>query len=527
MSKLIDELDQASLRNDVPAFRPGDSVKVHVKVVEGNRSRIQVFAGVVISRAGDGVREAFTVRKVSFGVGVERTFPVHSPIIDKIEVDRRGDVRRAKLYYLRGLRGKAAKIKEKRDAELSRRGPSGDRRSRDALPGDRAMPAAGWTPHRLEPCQRLTFGQHVGRLRQGTAGGRHRRGHRGVAAARLRRTDVPDPVISMENTLQVARPGRGREAQQRQARPGRGLQGPGRLAHRPASRRARAGRQGVPVRRRAARHQHRAPDQAGGRRCPATSVVCCDQQGRITVNGQPLDETSYLYTDRDGVPAAPSTIRFDVVVPAGRIFVLGDNRERSRDSRCHLNDVQAGGLKGENAFVSEDLVVGRAIAVVWPFDRTAPACPSRIPLRLSRRARSRRRAARDPRRTRGQLLTTPRDSRHRRPRAEAGVAAARSRRQALSLRQGAADRRGRRDHRVVAAAGLRRPDVHHPVAVDGEHPADRRPGRGAEDHRLPPRRRRGVQDPGRLAVDEPVADPGRSTGCWSSSGCRPRARRVT
>jgi large subunit ribosomal protein L19 len=116
MSKLINELDQASLRSDIPSFRPGDSVKVHVKVVEGNRSRIQVFAGVVISRAGDGVRESFTVRKVSFGVGVERTFPVHSPIIDRIEVDRRGDVRRAKLYYLRGLRGKAAKIKEKRDA---------------------------------------------------------------------------------------------------------------------------------------------------------------------------------------------------------------------------------------------------------------------------------------------------------------------------------------------------------------------------------------------------------------------------
>jgi large subunit ribosomal protein L19 len=116
MSKLINEFDQASLRGDVPAFRAGDTVKVHVKVVEGNRSRIQVFAGVVIARAGDGVRESFTVRKVSFGVGVERTFPVHSPIIDRIEVDRRGDVRRAKLYYLRGLRGKAAKIKEKRDA---------------------------------------------------------------------------------------------------------------------------------------------------------------------------------------------------------------------------------------------------------------------------------------------------------------------------------------------------------------------------------------------------------------------------
>ena len=115
MTNVIDTLAAATKRDDVPDFRACDTLKVHVKVVEGNRSRVQVFAGVVISRAGDGVREAFTVRKVSFGVGVERTFPMHSPIIDHIEVDRRGDVRRAKLYYLRGLRGKAAKIKEKRD----------------------------------------------------------------------------------------------------------------------------------------------------------------------------------------------------------------------------------------------------------------------------------------------------------------------------------------------------------------------------------------------------------------------------
>jgi large subunit ribosomal protein L19 len=112
----LDTIDAASLRDDVPDFRPGDTLKVHVKVVEGNRSRIQVFQGVVIRRAGGGVRETFTVRKISFGVGVERTFPVHSPIIDKIEVLTRGDVRRAKLYYLRSLRGKAAKIREKRDA---------------------------------------------------------------------------------------------------------------------------------------------------------------------------------------------------------------------------------------------------------------------------------------------------------------------------------------------------------------------------------------------------------------------------
>lgn len=111
---ILDDLDSASLRSDVPDFRPGDSLKVHVRVVEGNRSRIQVFAGVVLRRQGGGVRETFTVRKISFGVGVERTFPVHSPIIEKIELVSRGDVRRAKLYYLRDLRGKAAKIKEKR-----------------------------------------------------------------------------------------------------------------------------------------------------------------------------------------------------------------------------------------------------------------------------------------------------------------------------------------------------------------------------------------------------------------------------
>ena len=111
----LDSVDAASLRTDVPEFRPGDTLKVHVRVVEGNRERVQVFQGVVIRRQGGGIRETFTVRKVSFGVGVERTFPVHTPIISKIEVVTRGDVRRAKLYYLRDLRGKKAKIKEKRD----------------------------------------------------------------------------------------------------------------------------------------------------------------------------------------------------------------------------------------------------------------------------------------------------------------------------------------------------------------------------------------------------------------------------
>jgi large subunit ribosomal protein L19 len=116
----LDSVDAASLRSDVPEFRAGDTLKVNVKVVEGNRSRIQAFQGVVIARQGGGVRETFTVRKISFGVGVERTFPVHSPQIDTIEVLTRGDVRRAKLYYLRKLRGKKAKIKEKRETTPSK-----------------------------------------------------------------------------------------------------------------------------------------------------------------------------------------------------------------------------------------------------------------------------------------------------------------------------------------------------------------------------------------------------------------------
>jgi large subunit ribosomal protein L19 len=111
-----DLVDRASLRDDVPEFAPGDTLKVHVRVVEAGRERVQVFQGVVIKRQGSGVRETFTVRKVSFGVGVERTFPVHSPILQRIEVLTRGDDRRAKLYYLRDRVGRAAKVKEKRAA---------------------------------------------------------------------------------------------------------------------------------------------------------------------------------------------------------------------------------------------------------------------------------------------------------------------------------------------------------------------------------------------------------------------------
>ena len=120
----LDELDAGSLRSDIPDFRAGDTIEVHVKVIEGSRSRVQIFKGVVIRRHGGGIGETYTVRKVSFGVGVERTFPLHSPNVDKIEVSSRGDVRRAKLYYLRDLRGKAAKIRERRNAAPAKKAPA-------------------------------------------------------------------------------------------------------------------------------------------------------------------------------------------------------------------------------------------------------------------------------------------------------------------------------------------------------------------------------------------------------------------
>jgi large subunit ribosomal protein L19 len=112
MSNILREIAQEQIRTDLPAFRPGDTLKVHIKVKEGNRERVQLFEGVVIRRRGTGISETFTVRKISYGVGVERTLPINSPKIDKIEVARRGKVRRAKLYYLRELRGKKARIKE-------------------------------------------------------------------------------------------------------------------------------------------------------------------------------------------------------------------------------------------------------------------------------------------------------------------------------------------------------------------------------------------------------------------------------
>ena len=137
-----DLVDRAHLRDDIPEFAPGDTLKVHVRVVEGNRERVQVFQGVVIRRKGSGIRETFTVRKVSFGVGVERTFPVHSPIVAKIEVVTRGDVRRAKLYYLRDRVGKAAKVKEKRRPDRSLRARPYTAAQRNGRSGERRRPRA-------------------------------------------------------------------------------------------------------------------------------------------------------------------------------------------------------------------------------------------------------------------------------------------------------------------------------------------------------------------------------------------------
>jgi ribosomal protein L19 len=114
---VLDAVDAASLRKDIPSFRSGDELKIHVRVIEGNKSRIQIFQGVVIARSGSGIRESFTIRKISYGVGVERTFPVHTPVIERIEIVRHGSARRAKLYYLRKLSGKATKIKERRGAD--------------------------------------------------------------------------------------------------------------------------------------------------------------------------------------------------------------------------------------------------------------------------------------------------------------------------------------------------------------------------------------------------------------------------
>ena len=114
---VLDAVDAVSLRKDIPSFRSGDELKVHVRVIEGSKSRIQVFQGVVIARSGSGIRESFTIRKISYGVGVERTFPVHTPVIERIEIVRHGSSRRAKLYYLRKLTGKATKIKERRGAD--------------------------------------------------------------------------------------------------------------------------------------------------------------------------------------------------------------------------------------------------------------------------------------------------------------------------------------------------------------------------------------------------------------------------
>ena len=350
-----DLVDRASLRDDIPAFAPGDTVKVHVKVVEGNKQRVQVFQGVVIRRQGDGLRESFTVRKVSYGVGVERTFPVHTPTVERIEVVTRGDVRRAKLYYLRDRVGKAAKIKEKR-AGLARR----QRPVVEPLSADRGRLA------RILSDALMADGR-----RWGTCDRDHGRGIRaGAGCCRA-------PVLLARRPL-------GRLAAQGPRRRRRSTSPRGRWS--PSSRSATAsssrasptgsttraaatsscstrprrdaGRSGV----------HRASSARcsrawGSRRPDETELIkrvdraararwSQARGGRVLINGRELVEP-YLPPDVATADFGP------VIVPADDVFVLGDNRGNSADSR------------GRSAPCPRTDIVGRAIARVWPPGRWA------------------------------------------------------------------------------------------------------------------------------------------------------------
>jgi signal peptidase I len=330
--KTLDAVDAASLKADLPDFRAGDTLKVHVKVVEGNKTRVQIFQGVVIGRSGSGVSETFTVRKVSYGVGVERTFPLHTPIIEKIEVVTRGDVRRASCTTCAtsAARGEDPRApRERQDRGLIGLADS-DRQSWWDIPITIAIAIglvllvttflakpfsipSGSMENTLEVGDRVVVNRAVYHLRDIERGD--------VVVFDGSDSFVAADTVPARNPLAGALVWLG---------------------------------QSVGVVQPDSTDFIKRVIGVGGDR-----VTCCDAQDRITVNGTPLEESAYLFAGD-----APSTQTFDVEVPQGMLWVMGDHRSNSADSRAHMGDPGGG-------FVPESKVVGRAMTVLWPPSRLA------------------------------------------------------------------------------------------------------------------------------------------------------------
>ena len=359
---ILDSVDAASLRTDVPEFRAGDTLKVHVNIIEGKNSRVQVFQGFVLGRHGDGLRETFTVRKVSFGVGVERTFPVHSPIIEKIELVSKGDVRRAKLYYMRDLRGKAAKIKEKRDFQTESKsfpgltprvhGPypasAGSRSIRNSATG-----YGSWTRQNASPgnwagvlcCWRWSWPSLISGLVRSLwldvyfipsasmeplfrEGDRILVSRTDFQAEPVRRGDIV--VFDGRGSFAPLNSGKGPVLDFLAG--GRALARPGRQRH----------------------HLRQTGHRAAGR--PRGLLRC----GRQAHSQRPASRGTLSLST--GTPRASR--QFSVIVPAGRLWLMGDHRSMSADSRSLLG-APGGGM------VPLDRVIGRPVQIIWPLDRFA------------------------------------------------------------------------------------------------------------------------------------------------------------